>query len=107
MGYRRGDAIARPPSRSEDASSKKEPEAAVGADAHILRAKEIEPQAIAHMKNGELYKALELFADLRLELADALECLGPGSDRTRAIKDAKHACEQNMAFVKSYSPYEF
>mmetsp|Transcript_116312 Transcript_116312/g.324051 ORF Transcript_116312/g.324051 Transcript_116312/m.324051 type:complete len:118 (+) Transcript_116312:80-433(+) len=106
MPYTRGEMIPEPASRRgrqvAQSSMGKSP-----VQDHFAKAQEIEPKALEKLKAGDMYEALELFVQVKKELAEAVYAAGPGSLNYSMLVEASAATQQNIDFINTFLPYEF
>uniref|UniRef100_A0A7S4QIA9 KIF-binding protein n=1 Tax=Alexandrium monilatum TaxID=311494 RepID=A0A7S4QIA9_9DINO len=107
MPYTRGDRIPEPASRRGRMQVSQRAEGKSAVEAHFATAQEIEPRALQKLKSGEMHEALELFTQVKKEIAEAVYAAGPGSPNYSMLMEAAAATQQNIDFVQGYLPYEF
>mmetsp|Transcript_79552 Transcript_79552/g.192760 ORF Transcript_79552/g.192760 Transcript_79552/m.192760 type:complete len:117 (-) Transcript_79552:91-441(-) len=107
MPYTRGDRIPEPPSRRGKMQVGQRTEGKSVVEDHFSKAQSIEPQALDKLKGGNMYEALELFTEVKKELAEAVYASGPGSPNYSMLMEAAAATQQNIDFINGFLPYEF
>eukprot|EP00416_Gambierdiscus_australes_P032162 CAMPEP_0171092058 /NCGR_PEP_ID=MMETSP0766_2-20121228/35476_1 /TAXON_ID=439317 /ORGANISM="Gambierdiscus australes, Strain CAWD 149" /LENGTH=146 /DNA_ID=CAMNT_0011550253 /DNA_START=78 /DNA_END=515 /DNA_ORIENTATION=+ len=107
MPYQRGDRVPEPHSRRGRAQVAQRTEGKSAVEEHFGKAQSLEPQALEKLKAGSMYEALELFTQIKKELAEAAYAAGPGSTNYSMLVEASAATQQNIDFINGYLPYEF
>mmetsp|Transcript_14858 Transcript_14858/g.40676 ORF Transcript_14858/g.40676 Transcript_14858/m.40676 type:complete len:115 (-) Transcript_14858:53-397(-) len=107
MPYTRGDRIPEPHSRRGRTQVASRSEGKSPVEDHFGKAQALEPEAMAKLKGGEMYEALNLFMEMKKEIAEAVYASGPGSPNYSMLMEASAAAQQNINFINTYLPYEF
>eukprot|EP00418_Pyrodinium_bahamense_P088905 CAMPEP_0179036422 /NCGR_PEP_ID=MMETSP0796-20121207/13609_1 /TAXON_ID=73915 /ORGANISM="Pyrodinium bahamense, Strain pbaha01" /LENGTH=166 /DNA_ID=CAMNT_0020732707 /DNA_START=66 /DNA_END=563 /DNA_ORIENTATION=+ len=107
MPYTRGEMVPEPASRRSRAQAVHSATGKSAVEDHFAKAQALEPQALEKLKGGDMYEALQLFTQVKKELADAVYAAGPGALNYSMLQEASAATQQNIDFINGFLPYEF